>query len=132
MDEQTNAAERTEITPEVRRQINKWVIQAAVGVLGYGFVIFLAAGTLDWVWGWVLLAIMTALMAAHPLLLMPINPDLLAEREKGILAEGVKDWDKWITSLSGGMMFLTWIVGGLDVRFKWSGSMPVAAHRAAT
>lgn len=132
MKQENIGSDRPRMMPEVRDKINKWVIQAAVGVIGYGVVLFLAAGTLDWAWGWVLLAILTALMASHPLLLIPINPELLAEREKGILAEGVKAWDKWITSASGGMMIFTWIIAGLDVRLKWTGSMPVAIHLAGT
>jgi protein-S-isoprenylcysteine O-methyltransferase Ste14 len=118
------------MTPEVRKAINKWIIQAALGVIGYGAVIFLAAGTLRWVWGWALLIVLTATMAAHPLLLIPINPELLAEREKGMLDTGVKRWDKWITMSSGTMMVLTWVVAGLDVRWGWTGNWPLAAHLA--
>ena len=68
------------VTPDVRRAINKWIIQAALGVVGYGAIIFLAAGTLRWVWGWALFIVLTAMIAAHPLLLIPINPELLAGR----------------------------------------------------
>jgi hypothetical protein len=71
------------ITPEVRRAILKWCAQAALGVVGYGLLIFLSAGRLDWLWGWVLLGVLAVVLAAHPLILVPINPEVLAEREKG-------------------------------------------------
>jgi protein-S-isoprenylcysteine O-methyltransferase Ste14 len=116
------------MTPEIRRKIRKWTLQAAVGVTGNGVVLFASAGSLGWIWGWALLIILAALMAAHPLLLVPRNPELLVERDKGILAEGVKGWDKWITSSSGGMMILIWIVAGLDFRYQWSDSLPFAIH----
>ncbi len=116
------------MTPETQQAIRKWIRQAAVGVIGYGVIIFLAAGRLDWVWGWVLLTILTAMMAAHPLLLIPINPELLAERQRGMLDEGVKRWDKWITTSTGGLMILTWIVAGLDVRLGWGAERPLAVH----
>jgi protein-S-isoprenylcysteine O-methyltransferase Ste14 len=119
---------RSSMTPEVRRAINKWIFQAALGVIGYGAIIFLAAGSLRWVWGWALVVVLTAVMAAHPILLIPINPELLAERQKGMLDEGVKQWDKWITMSSGTMMVLTWVAAGLDVRFGWGSGMATAVH----
>lgn len=113
---------------EVRRKIVKWIIQASVGAVGYGAVIFLSAGTLKWLWGWILLGELVVLLAAHPLILIPKDPDLLAERAKGTRDKDVKSWDKWITSLAGGMMMLAWVVAGLDLRFEWSAPMPVALH----
>ena len=48
-----------ELTPEVRRAIIKWIIQAVIGTAGDGLVLFLAAGTLFrpdrrrvWAVGW--------------------------------------------------------------------------------
>ncbi len=118
------------MTPEVRKAINKWISQAALGVIGYGAIIFLAAGTLRWVWGWALFIILTAMIAAHPLLLIPINPELLAERQKGTLDTAVKSWDKWLTTASGAMMMASWVVAGLDVRWGWTANWPLAAHLA--
>ena len=124
-----STSSKHEITPEDRRAIYKWILQAILGVAAYGVIIFLAAGTLDWVWGWLLLGLLAAFLAAHPLILVPINPDLLVERGKGIRDEGVKEWDKWIASLAGGVMpFISWIVAGLDVRFGWTGSVPLVYH----
>jgi protein-S-isoprenylcysteine O-methyltransferase Ste14 len=119
---------RQKMTPQVQREITKWVVQAALGVVAYGLILFLAAGRVDWIWGWAQLIIIAAFMAAHPLLLIPINPELLAEREKGFRDEGVKRWDKWIAGLAGGMLLPLWVVAGLDVRFHWTGRMPIAFH----
>ena len=55
--------------------------------------IFLTAGRLDWTWGWAILAVIGAFLAAHPIILIPINPELLAEREKGVWDRNVKAWD---------------------------------------
>lgn len=116
------------MAPEVRREITKWITQAALGVVGYGVILFLSAGRLDWIWGWVQLAVLAAFLAGHPLLLIPINPELLAEREKGIRDEGVKGWDKWLAMAAAGMLFPLWVVAGLDVRLGWTGPMPLALH----
>jgi len=120
------------ITPQVRREITKWVVQAASGVVAYGMILFLAAGRVDWIWGWAQLIIIAAFLAAHPLLLIPINPELLAEREKGLCDRGVKRWDKWIAGLAAGMLLPLWVVAGLDVRFRWTGVMPIAFHVGGT
>ena len=117
---------KQKITPHVRREITKWIVQAALGLVGYGVVLFLAAGTVDWFWGWAQLTILAAFMAAHPLLLIPINPELLAERERGFRDEGVKPWDRWIGIAAGGMLLPLWVIAGLDVRFHWTGEMPLA------
>jgi protein-S-isoprenylcysteine O-methyltransferase Ste14 len=117
-----------EITPEVQREIVKWIVQAALGLVAYGLILFLAAGSVDWIWGWAQLIILAAFLAGHPLLLIPINPELLAEREKGLLDEDVKRWDKWIAGAAGGALLPMWVVAGLDVRFHWTGGMPIALH----
>jgi protein-S-isoprenylcysteine O-methyltransferase Ste14 len=119
-----------EMSPQTRRAVTNWTVQSALGMVGYGAVLFAAAGTLRWIWGWVLLGVLTAFMAAHPLLLIPINPDLLAEREKGSLDRPVKTWDKWTTMLSGLVMVVAWVVAGLDVRFGWTGPVALPWHLA--
>jgi protein-S-isoprenylcysteine O-methyltransferase Ste14 len=68
-------------------------------------------------------------MAAHPLILVPIDPELLAQREKGILEPGVKAWDRWISALGAGVFpMASWVVAGLDVRLQWTGPVPLAYH----
>jgi protein-S-isoprenylcysteine O-methyltransferase Ste14 len=118
------------LKPETRRSIVKWIVQAFLGWIGYGVMLFLPAGRLDWTWGWAILAVVGVFLAAHPLILVPINPELLAEREKGTRDRSVKAWDKWITALAGGFMIASWIVSGLDVRFHWTAGMPLGYHLA--
>jgi protein-S-isoprenylcysteine O-methyltransferase Ste14 len=116
------------LTPEVRRRIRRWIVQAALGTVGYALILFLSAGRWDWLRGWVLLGVLVAVMAAPPLLLLPICPELLAERQRGFWVAGAKGWDKWITTAAGGLMFAPWIVAGLDVRFGWTGPLPLGVH----
>ncbi len=108
--------------------VGKWIARVIVGIVVYGLMLFLAAGRLDWGWGWVLLGVLVAVMMAHPLILWPLNPTVLIEREQGLWQNGVKSWDKWLTMLAGGLMLLTWIVAGLDVRFQWSRAWPFGYH----
>jgi protein-S-isoprenylcysteine O-methyltransferase Ste14 len=117
------------MTPqEVRRGVIKWIAQAILGIVGYAAVIFLSAGTLHWFWGWVFVIVLALSLIAHPLILLPSNPELLAERQKGTRDKGVKDWDKRITMSSVALMCLSWIVAGLDFRWGWSPVLPLAVH----
>ena len=91
----TSKETRREITPGMRRAIAAWMIQAALGVPGYGGILFLAAGTMAWIWGWVLLGVLTAVLVAHVLILVPTNPELLVEREKccfNACCSGLSSW----------------------------------------
>jgi protein-S-isoprenylcysteine O-methyltransferase Ste14 len=125
-----NSTPRKEMTPEVRREIVKWTVQSALGLVGFGFILFLPAGRVDWVWGWAQLGVIATFLAAHPLILAPVNPELLAEREKGFRAEGVKAWDRWVVAFAMVFMLGSWIVAGLDVRFQWTGPWPLGVHLA--
>lgn len=119
------------MAPETRRAIIKWSVQSFFGIVGYGVMLFLCAGGLHWTWGWALLGIISAFMAAHVLILVPINPELLAERQKGIRDQGVKDWDKVLSPLAAGVFpIASWIVAGLNERFHWTEPMPPAYHVA--
>jgi protein-S-isoprenylcysteine O-methyltransferase Ste14 len=80
---------KPKMPPETRRAIIKWIVQAAAGWVGYGLILFVSAGKLGWVWGWAMLIVVAIFLAAHPIILIPINPDLLAEREKGLRDRGV-------------------------------------------
>ncbi len=125
----TNTSVKQKMTPEVRRRIVSWIVQAALGLVGYGAILFLSVGRLDWVWGWVFLGLLAAVLISHVLILVPINPELLAERARGIRQEGAKGWDKWVATFAAGMGTVpTWIVAALDVRFEWSASVPLALH----
>jgi protein-S-isoprenylcysteine O-methyltransferase Ste14 len=124
-----NTHSRHEIKPETQREIVKWILQSALGLVGYGVMLFLVAGQLAWVWGWALLGVIAAFMAAHPLILIPINPELLAERERGLLDPRVKAWDRWIAALAAGVFpIASWVVAGLDVRFGWTNALPLPVH----
>ena len=125
----TNTSTKQKMTPEVRRRIVSWIVQAAFGLVGYGAILFLSAGRLDWVWGWVFLGLLAAVLISHVLILVPMNPELLAERSRGIRQEGAKSWDKWIAFFAAGMgTMVTWIVAALDRRLEWSASAPLALH----
>jgi protein-S-isoprenylcysteine O-methyltransferase Ste14 len=123
-----NQPEKAAMDPAVRKAVTKWILQASLGWIGYAALLFGCAGRLDWIWGWIQMGLMGALLAAHPLLLIPINPELLAERQRGIDVEGVKRWDRILARLAAGMLLPLWVVAGLDARFGWTGGFALGVH----
>jgi len=117
------------ISVEDRQTILKWCIQSAGGLVGYAAIIFLAAGRLDWLWGWIFIGLTAIFLASHVVLLVPINPDLLVERAGGLRQEGGKRWDRWLAALAGGVFpVASWYIAGLDLRLAWSLPKPLAVH----
>jgi protein-S-isoprenylcysteine O-methyltransferase Ste14 len=115
---------------QVRKWIVEWTVQALIGVIFYGVILFVSAGRLNWGWGWVYMAVLLALVTAPPILLAPTHPALLAERGKSLLKSGGKRWDQAITRIAGGLMIAQWVTAGLDLRFGWSAALPVGVHLA--
>ncbi|MBN2502432.1 MAG: isoprenylcysteine carboxylmethyltransferase family protein [Anaerolineales bacterium] len=87
-------------------------------------IIFLAAGRLAYVWGWVYLGISLFGLLLN-LTVMRSNPEVINERGRG--TKGQKDWDKTLTSLLLLVGIVAFPLAGLDVRFGWS-SVPLWLH----
>jgi len=89
-----------------------------MGLLMLAVVLFLSAGRLDWVMGWALLGITLIWIAATAVVVIPRNPELLAERVGP--RKGAKTWDTVIMSIVGLVTIAKSIVAGLDQRFGWT------------
>jgi protein-S-isoprenylcysteine O-methyltransferase Ste14 len=95
-----------------------------------GAMLFISAGRLDWVMGWVYIAIYLGVVGINSLVLIPRNPELIAERAQP--KENTKGWDKTISGLVGVAFLGSLVIAGLDVRFKWSPEAAVAVLVAGT
>ncbi len=112
-----------------KKLVRSWIYQSTSFLIVYLPVFFLAAGDWKWGWGWVFYIILTVFLAAHPLLLIPINPQLLAERARGTQTADTKRWDRILTMIGGGILpFGSQLLGALDHRFDWTSSLPVNIH----
>jgi len=88
--------------------------------------LFGAAGTLDWAWGWLYLGIYLASVAVNAWFLRR-SPQLVAER--GLPAEPMPAWDKALSGLWAAAQFAALpLVAGLDRRFGWTGPVDPAWH----
>ena len=117
----------TQPSRDIARGVAARVAQIGVMFLVIGVVLFGSAGRLDWVWGWVYLAIYLASTLVNAWFLRR-DPELVAER--GQPGE-VPGWDRAIGGLwSLAQFVLLPLVAGLDVRFGWTGPVEIAWHLA--
>ena len=87
-----------------------------LGVVLVGVLIFLPAGTLSYVYGWVLMGILFIPMFVAGFVMMAKNPELLKKR---LNAKEKLGEQSMVIKLSG-LMFLTgFVLAGLGVRFGW-------------
>jgi protein-S-isoprenylcysteine O-methyltransferase Ste14 len=88
--------------------------------------LFLGSGKLNWVWAWVFLGIGLLSVSINAVFMMRTSPETVAERGR---PKEVKAWDKWV---GGGMLigqyFLVPIIAALDIRFGWTGEIPIGWH----
>jgi protein-S-isoprenylcysteine O-methyltransferase Ste14 len=96
-----------------------------MGVVMLAVLLFLAAGTVNWLAGWAMVIIMAGWVTATAVVVIPRHPELLAERLGP--KKGSKTWDTVVLSLYDLAMMSMWIVAGLDLRYSWSSGIgPVA------
>jgi protein-S-isoprenylcysteine O-methyltransferase Ste14 len=118
------------LSPEIKRKIYSWIFGIAAGMAIYAALLVLSSGKWDWFWGWVFMALMILAMAAHVLVLVPINPALLADRAGGMRQPGAKRWDIRLTITASLFFFGIVVVAGLDERWGWTGDIAPGWHLA--
>jgi protein-S-isoprenylcysteine O-methyltransferase Ste14 len=116
------------MTPEIKRKIISWIRGVVIGMVGFAAVLLLSAGKWDWLWGWIYIGLLTCAMAAHVVVLVPINPALLADRAGGMRQPGAKRWDIWLATVASLFGFCIMIVAGLDERWGWTGTIHIGWH----
>lgn len=109
---------------EPRRFVRRWPVQLFLLPIFYTLVLFLAAGRLDWFWGW--LFVLLYFLSSLATLLFVRDPALIAEREQP--GENAEEWDARLIRFYSLLMLLTLIGAGLDERLGWSPEYPLAVH----
>ena len=87
-----------------------------LGVIIFGLLIFLPAGSFHYWQGWLLMGILFVPMLVAGLLLMVKNPELLRKR---LNAKEEEKEQKSVVALSGVMFVAAFVVAGLNWRFQW-------------
>ena len=87
-----------------------------VGLIAVGLLLFLPAGSLYFVNGWVFIGLLFVPMLIAGFILMAKNPELLAKR---LNAKEEQSEQKGVVAVSGVMFLSGFIVAGLNYRFSW-------------
>lgn len=104
------------------------IFKFLLGIVLVGLFLFLPAGTLNYLNGWIFMGILFIPMLIAGIVMMIKNPKLLASRldakekqkEQGILIK-----------LSGLMFIVGFVLAGLDFRFKWIILPPIVTYIAS-
>ncbi|OGN89606.1 MAG: hypothetical protein A2Y88_06740 [Chloroflexi bacterium RBG_13_48_10] len=95
-----------------------------------GVLLFVGAGRLNWMLGWLFLLVWLLLKVVFILLLRWHDPNLLVER--ATRHENTQRYDRLIVPVYFVLSFATILVAGLDGgRFHWSGELPIGLIIAA-
>ena len=87
-----------------------------LGIILVGVLLFIPAGTLDYINAWLLMGLLFIPMFIVGILLMIINPDLLKRR---LDAKEKEQEQKEVIVLSGLMFITGFIIAGLNYKYIW-------------
>ena len=92
------------------------LIKFFLGVVMVGCLVFIPAGTLNYLYGWLFMGVLFIPMFIAGIVMMIKNPKLLASR----LDAKEKESSQGIVIKLSGLMFVAgFVLAGLDYRFKW-------------
>ena len=92
------------------------ILKFILGVVLVGLLVFLPAGTFNYLGGLILMGILFVPMFIAGIIMLVKNPKLLASRLNAKEKEKKQDL---VVKLSGLMFIAGFIVAGLDYRYKW-------------
>jgi protein-S-isoprenylcysteine O-methyltransferase Ste14 len=87
-----------------------------LGLIVVGVLLFVPAGTLDYLQGWLFVALLFVPMFIAGVVLMFRNPELLRKR---LEAKEEEKEQKWVVALSGLLFIAMFVVAGLNRRYLW-------------
>jgi len=94
-------------------------LSAAAGIASLAALLFVPAGRIDWLAGWLYLAIVVVYFAANYVYINRVNPELIAHRMR--MGKGTKRWDLIWAGASTPVFLSIYVVAGLDAeRIGWS------------
>jgi protein-S-isoprenylcysteine O-methyltransferase Ste14 len=99
------------------------LIKFTVGLLLVGLLLFLPAGTLGYMNGWLFIGLLFGPMLILGIVLLIRSPELL---EKRLGAKEQENTQKGVVAASGLLFVAGFVIAGLDFRFGWS-KMPLWA-----
>ena len=92
------------------------ITKIVVGIILIGLLLFIPAGTLSWLYGWIFMGVLFVPMLIAGIVMYFKAPDLLESR---LRAKETQSEQKQVIGFSGIMFLLVFILAGLNFRFKW-------------
>ena len=92
------------------------ITKIVVGIILIGLLLFIPAGTLSWLYGWVFMGMLFVPMLIAGIVMYFKAPDLLESR---LRAKETQSEQKQVIGFSGIMFLFVFILAGLNYRFKW-------------
>jgi len=112
-----------------KKLLARYAVREFMGLVVMGVALFWAAGKVDWWQAWAAIGVMAAWILATAIIILRINPALLAERLGP--RKGAKAWDTAIMSVVGMAQLGRYVLAGLDQRYDWTGGMALDVEIAA-
>ena len=91
------------------------ILKFLSGLLAMATLLFIPAGSISYVGGWTLMALLFIPMLLLGVVMLCYSPELLQQR---LNAKEKREQQKWVTALSSLIFILGFIVAGLDYRFS--------------
>jgi protein-S-isoprenylcysteine O-methyltransferase Ste14 len=106
--------------PSKKKMGARSIISLLLSLIVSPLALFLAAGTIHWVMGWISIGVIYGGSILSRVIMAVKNPDLIKERATGMDSKDSKAFDRWLVPIIGifGPM-LTFIIAGLNKRFGW-------------
>ena len=111
---------------KIKKGAVRWLARETMGNLILIAILFGIVGRWDWWMGWALSAMYILWSAATAILILPVNPAMLAERARP--NKDSKKWDMVLLSVMGLLMIGEYVTASLDVRLGWSLQFPLAVQ----
>ena len=92
------------------------ITKIVVGIILIGLLLFIPAGTLSWLYGWIFMGVLFVPMLIAGIVMYFKAPDLLESR---LRAKETQSEQKQVIGFSGIMFLLVFILAGLNYRFEW-------------
>ena len=92
------------------------ITKIVVGIILIGLLLFIPAGTLSWLYGWIFMGMLFVPMLIAGIVMYFKAPDLLESR---LRAKETQSEQKQVIGFSGIMFLFVFILAGLNYRFKW-------------